>query len=72
MMSEKVFTAEEIEKYYVSTMDSVNLITTLNAKQDLTSEETDTIQRNVEHIKIMLGKTFWTTQDLTPFTQAVN
>lgn len=71
MIDEKVFTTEEIAKIYSSMMDSVNLITTLKAKQNITSEESATITRNIEHIKIMLKKSFWATQDLTPFKNVV-
>jgi hypothetical protein len=31
----------------------------------------DTIQRNVKHLEIMVGKDFWTDEDLTPFTDAI-
>jgi len=35
------------------------------------TEWADCIKRNKEHIKIMLTKDFWTTEDLTPFKDAV-
>jgi hypothetical protein len=31
----------------------------------------DTVSRNVEHLEIMVGKDFWTTEDLTPFNTAI-
>jgi hypothetical protein len=30
----------------------------------------DTVARNKEHLKIMLAKDFWTTEDLTPLQAA--
>jgi hypothetical protein len=60
-------TSEQIAINYVSALDSVNLITELRAKETLTEDEEKTIQRNVEHLEIMLAKDYWTTEDLTPF-----
>jgi len=63
-------TAEEIARHYSAAMDSVNLI---NAGQpeDMTAEEwADCLARNKEHLVLMLAKTYWTTEDLTPLQQA--
>jgi len=60
-------TPEQIAKNYASALDSVNLIKELRAKETLTEDEEKTIQRNVEHLEIMLAKDYWTTEDLTPF-----
>ena len=63
-------TAEEIARHYSAAMDSVNLI---NAGQPegMTDEEwADCVARNKEHLKIMLAKDFWTTEDLTPLQSA--
>jgi hypothetical protein len=49
-------TAEQIAKSVSAAYDSVALIAELKAKASLTEEETATVARNVEHIKIMLGK----------------
>tara|TARA_R110000803_G_scaffold30510_1_gene68735 strand:- start:1319 stop:1600 length:282 start_codon:yes stop_codon:yes gene_type:complete len=49
-------TQEQIEKNILAAYDSVSLINELNSKEALTEEETDTNNRNVEHIKIMLSK----------------
>ena len=56
---------------YRASMDSVNLINKLLAKPSLTEEEQDTVDRNVEHLEIMVAKDFWTTEDLTPLTAAI-
>jgi hypothetical protein len=60
-------TTEEIAKNYASALDSVNLIKELKSKETLTEEDDKTIQRNLEHLEIMLAKDYWTNEDLTPF-----
>ena len=63
-------TAEEIARHYSAALDSVSLI---NAGQPegMTDEDwADTEKRNKEHLKIMLAKYFWTTEDLTPLQEA--
>lgn len=49
-------TAEQIAKSVSAAYDSVALLAELNAKETLTEEETATVTRNVEHIRIMMGK----------------
>ena len=71
MPEEYVPTAEEIAGHYRAALDSVNLVNELAAKEELTQEERDTISRNVEHLRIMERKDFWTTEDLTPFTDSI-
>ena len=63
-------TPEEIQRHFSACMDSVNLI---NAGQPEGMEDADwadTVARNKEHLKIMLAKDFWTTEDLTPLQTA--
>ena len=63
-------TAEQIAQHLSACMDSVNLI---NAGQpeDMTDEDwADCLSRNKEHLKIMLAKDFWTTEDLEPLRLA--
>ena len=63
-------TQEQIAQHYKAAMDSVNLI---NAGQPegMTAEEwADCLARNKEHLKIMLAKDFWTTENLTPLRTA--
>jgi hypothetical protein len=59
-------TTEQIAQNYSAAMDSVNLIAELRTKETLTEEDEQTIQRNVEHLEIMLAKDYWTNEDLTP------
>jgi hypothetical protein len=49
-------TAEEVAKSVSAAYDSVNLLNELKAKETLTEEETATVTRNEEHIRIMMGK----------------
>jgi hypothetical protein len=61
---------QQIAKHYSAAMDSVNLI---NAGQPegMTAEDwADCLARNKEHLRIMIAKDFWTTEDLTPLQDA--
>jgi len=61
---------QQIAKHYSAAMDSVNLINA-GKPEGMTAEEwADCLARNKEHLKIMLAKDFWTTEDLTPLTTA--
>jgi hypothetical protein len=63
-------TAEEIARHYSAAMDSCNLINA-GKPEDMTDEDwADTLKRNKEHLKIMLAKDFWTTEDLAPLEAA--
>mgnify|MGYP003111861855 FL=1 len=64
-------TAEEIAEHYSAAMDSVNLINDLMAQDSRTTDEQDTVARNVEHLQIMVAKSYWTTEDLTPLNNAI-
>jgi hypothetical protein len=63
-------TAEEIARHYSAAMDSVNLING-GKPEGMTAEDwADTVSRNKEHLKIMLAKDFWTTENLAPLQAA--
>jgi hypothetical protein len=64
-------TAEEIAQHYTAMGHSVDL---LNAgkPEDMSDEDwADTVSRNVEHLKIMVAKNFWTTEDMTAVNAAI-
>ena len=63
-------TAEEIARHYSACLDSVNLLNAGKPEQMEDAEWADCVARNKEHLKIMLAKTFWTTEDLTHLQQA--
>ena len=64
-------TAEQIAQHYSAAMDSVNLLNAGKPDYMDDAEWADCVTRNVEHLKIMVAKDYWTTEDLTPFTQAI-
>ncbi len=62
--------AQQIAKHYSACMDSVNLINA-GKPEGMTAEDwADCLARNKEHLKIMLAKDFWTTENLTPLRTA--
>lgn len=67
---ENQITPEEIARHYSAAMDSVNLINA-GKPEDMDDEEwAQTLDRNKEHLRIMLAKDFWTTEDLQPLQTA--
>ena len=64
-------TPEQIAQHYSAALDSVNLIN--GAKPEFMSDAdwADCVSRNKEHLKIMLAKDFWTTQNLNPLQHAI-
>ena len=65
------YTAEEIAQYYSAAMDSVNLLNAGKAVDMSDDDWADAVSRNVEHLKIVVAKDFWTNEDLTPFHEAI-
>jgi hypothetical protein len=64
-------TAEEIAQHYSASMDSVNLITDGQPADMSDADWTDTLQRNKDHLDIMIAKDYWTDENLTPLKNAV-
>ena len=62
---EITYTPEQVAQSVTAAYDSVNLINTLKVKDSLTEAEQDTLNRNIEHIRIMMGKV-WFVEGLTP------
>lgn len=64
-------TADKIAAHYTAMGHSVDLI---NAGQPENMEDadwTDTVSRNVEHLKIMVAKDYWTSEDMTAVNAAI-
>ena len=63
-------TPAQIAQHYKAAMDSVNLIN--GGKPAIMSDAdwADCLSRNKEHLKIMLAKDYWTTEDLAPLQAA--
>jgi len=57
-------TQEQIAQSISAAFDSVNLVAELKANASVTEDEQGTIDRNVEHLNIMLGKE-WFAEALT-------
>lgn len=73
-MSEDTHEAIDVSQAYSAAMDSVNLINEMY-DNGLAVDEKDlaTINRNKDHLRIMLGKEFWTgNKDLEPIRLAVD
>jgi hypothetical protein len=70
-------TTDEITILFAHGEHSVILINELAAKSSLTSEEKDTIDRNVRHLEIIKaythenGSSIWTTEDWTSKNNAI-
>ena len=69
-MLETTITPEEIAQHYSAAMDSVNLINGTKPERMTAEDWADCLARNKEHLKIMLAKDFWTTENLTPLEEA--
>ena len=63
-------TPEQIAKHYSAAMDSVNLINGGKPENMTDADWADCLSRNKEHLKIMLAKDYWTTENLQPLTDA--
>ena len=70
-MDREVETPEQIAQHYTSAMDSVTLLEKVAAKPDAYTNDETVVERNVEHLKLVVGWDFWTDEDLTPFHTAI-
>ena len=68
-------TAEEIAQHYTAMGHSVDLINDIVAgNQDSdkdAAERQDTVDRNVEHLELMVAKDFWGSEDMTAANAAI-
>ena len=70
-MIDETLTPEQIAQHYSAACDSVDL---LNAGQpeDMSDDDwADCVQRNVDHLRIVIERDYMQDQDLTPFTDAI-
>ena len=74
-MSEEVKTVEEITQDFVAMGHSVELINGIIAGTSMIDEEAadkqSAVDRNVEHLEIMVAKDYWTTEDMTAVNAAI-
>jgi len=74
-MSDEVKTAEEIAQDYTAMGHSVDLINGIIDGTQMADEEAadrqDCVNRNVEHLELMVAKDYWTTEDMTASNAAI-
>jgi hypothetical protein len=72
-MTDENLTSEQIQKQYDAAMDSVNLLNAGKPEGWADNEWTDCVSRNVEHLKIMVAKPYWTdAQDIAVLQAAID
>ena len=68
-------TAEQIAQHYTAMGHSVDLINDIIAgdamADDDAADKQDCVDRNVEHLEIMVAKDFWTDEDMTAVNAAI-
>ena len=65
-------TVEEIQQHYVAMGHSVELLNAGQPEGMDDAEWADCVSRNVEHLKLMVAKDFWTTEDMTAVNAAIS
>jgi hypothetical protein len=75
-MSEEVIkTAEEIAQDYTAMGHSVDLINGIIDGSKMSDEEAadrqSAVDRNVEHLELMVAKDYWTTEDMAAVNAAI-
>ncbi len=75
-MSDEVKTAEEIAQDYTAMGHSVELINAIIDGTEMADKEAadrqDAVDRNVEHLELMVAKDFWTDEDMTAVNAAID
>ena len=68
-------TAEQIAQHYTAMGHSVDLINAIIAgtaiADDDAADKQDCVDRNVEHLEIMVAKDFWGSEDMTAANAAI-
>jgi hypothetical protein len=68
-------TAEEIAQHYTAMGHSVDLINAIIAGDQMADDDAedrqDCVDRNVEHLQIMVAKDFWGDEDMTAANAAI-
>tara|TARA_R100000951_G_scaffold42075_1_gene35465 strand:+ start:321 stop:569 length:249 start_codon:yes stop_codon:yes gene_type:complete len=74
-MSEEIKTAEDIAQDFTAMGHSVDLINGIIDGSKMADEEAadrqDCVNRNVEHLEIMVAKDYWTDEDMTASDAAI-
>ena len=68
-------TSEQIAQNYTAMGHSVDLINAIIAGTQMAGEDAadrqDCVDRNVEHLELMVAKDYWTTEDMTAVNAAI-
>ena len=68
-------TAEEIAKHYTAMGHSVQLITDVIAGDAMADDDAEErqgcVDRNVEHLELMVAKDYWTDENMTAVNAAI-
>jgi len=68
-------TAEQIAQHYTAIGHSVDLINAIIAGTEMADDDAadkqDCVDRNVEHLQIMVAKDFWGSEDMTAANAAI-
>jgi hypothetical protein len=68
-------TAEELAQDYTAMGHSVDLINGIIAGTQMADDDAadrqDCVDRNVEHLQLMVAKDYWTTEDMTAVNAAI-
>ena len=74
-MTDEVKTAEEIAQDFTAMGHSVTLINEVIAGTQMADESAEdrqgAVDRNVEHLELMVAKDYWTTEDMTAVNAAI-
>ena len=69
-MSDEI-TSKEIPQNYTAMGHSVELLNAGKPEDMEDDEWTDRVSRNVEHLKLMKGQDYWTSEDMTAVDKAI-
>jgi hypothetical protein len=68
-------TAEQIAQHYTAMGHSVDLINAIIAGEAMADDDAedkqDCVDRNVEHLKLMVAKDYWTDENMTAVNAAI-
>jgi hypothetical protein len=74
-MSDEVKTAEDIAQDYTAMGHSVDLINGIIDGSQMADESAEdrqsAVDRNVEHLELMVAKDYWTSEDMTAVNAAI-
>ena len=74
-MSDEVKTAEDIAQDFTAMGHSVDLINGIIDGSQMADESAEdrqsAVDRNVEHLELMVAKDYWTTEDMTAVNAAI-